>query len=452
MTLLDHPVLRKLADATRGTPFEGDLYLVGGAVRDDRLGLPPKNDFDLVTRGNAPQLAQLLFERGVSTIPPVTYERFGTAMVRVERTSVELITARRESYDESSRKPHVKPATYLEDAQRRDVTVNTLMLGLHDGELRDPLGCGLADLEERRLRTPLDPEVTFRDDPLRMLRVVRFRWKLDFEPAPGLWDAIRDQRHRLAIVSRERIRDELVKMLQHPSGPDALEDLRQVGLLEQFAPEFLPMVGCTQGHFHHLDVWNHTLLVMRNAGPDDLTLTLAALLHDVGKPETRMIDERGNIRFFGHESVGAKMANDLLRNLKFPQREIDEVTRLVKNHMRLGSSPTFSAPAARRLLRDMGPDVDRLLALVEADASALAPGVRKLDLAPIRARLAAVRVATPREKLESPLTGEEIMRLRGLPPGPEVGRLKEALLELVLEGELEPGNIPAAREALAKIP
>jgi len=297
--------LAPIREATRGTPYEGDLFLVGGAVRDALLGLPPKADYDLVTRGSAPELARFLWSQGVSSIAPVTYERFGTAMVRVDDVDIELVTARRESYDAESRKPTVEPASYEEDALRRDFTVNTLMQGLHDGELRDPLGSGLDDLRSGTLRTPLDPVATFRDDPLRMLRAVRFRWKLHFMPAPGLYEAIRQERERLRIVSMERIRDEIVKMLRASTGPEALRDLLDLGLIETIAPELLPMVGAPGGGSHHLDVWEHSLLVIRNVGTDDLNLTLAALLHDVGKPETVSIDEQGRHRFFAHESVGA---------------------------------------------------------------------------------------------------------------------------------------------------
>jgi poly(A) polymerase len=440
-----HPALQEIAAATRGTPFEGDLWQVGGAVRDELLGAGAQDDFDLVTTGDAAALARLLFERGVSTIPPVTYERFGTAMVRVREAQIELVAARRESYDDDSRKPHVEPATLEEDARRRDFTVNTLMRNLHTDELWDPLGQGLSDLRARTLRTPLGPAETFRDDPLRMLRAVRFRWKLGFDPAPGLYEAVRDERERLRIVSMERIRDEVLKMLRHPSAPDALKDLMDLGLIEIFASELLPMVGCEQGSYHHLDVWDHSRLVVRNAGHEDLILTLAALLHDVGKPSTRFIDENGNTRFFGHEGVGAEMTQTLLRRLKLPQRDVDAVARLVKAHMRLGSTTYFTKAAARRLLRDLDEDVDRLLALVEADASALRPGVRALDLAPIRARIAEVRRETPPETLHSPLSGSEIIEILGLEPGPAVGRVKSLLTERVLEGQLPPGDKEAAK-------
>lgn len=445
-----HPALLAIREATLATPFEGDLWLVGGAVRDELLGIRTGTDFDMVTRGSAPELARRLYDLGVSSIPPVTYERFGTAMVHVEGINVELVTARRESYDEGSRKPNVEPATYYEDALRRDFTVNTLMRSLHTGELRDILGKGLDDLEARILRTPRDPIQTFVDDPLRMLRAVRFRWKLGFTPAAGLYESIVDSRHRLGIVSFERIRDEFVKMLGHPSAPDALQDLMQLGLFEIFAPEFLPMVDCEQGKYHHLDVWDHTMLVLRNAGCEDLTLSLGALLHDVGKPPTRTVDEERNTRFFSHEVVGAQMSRHILRRLKFAERDIDRVAQLVKNHMRLGSSPTFSPAAARRVLRDLGDQTERLLDLVEADTSALRPGVRVMELRTIRERLATVQMATPRETLQSPLSGREIMELTGVPAGPEVGRIKAYLTEQVLEGSLAPNDKESAKRMIVE--
>lgn len=435
-----HPTLETIRKATEGTPFEGDLFLVGGAVRDELLGLPQGSDFDLVTRGSSGGLACLLFERGVSTIQPVVYERFGTAMVQVEGIQVEIVTARKESYDPESRKPEVQAATYEEDGSRRDFTLNALMKSLHSGELRDPTGMGVQDLESRTLRTPLDPVATFTDDPLRMLRAVRFARRFGFTPAPGMFDAIRSTRDRLQIVSMERVRDELVKILQRPGAELAFADLMELGLLEIFAPEFLPMVGCEQGKFHFLDVWDHTLLVLKNIGVGDPLLGMAALLHDVGKPETRFVDANGETRFFGHEAVGESIARRMLNRLKFSGQEIATITLLVKNHMRLGSSPEFTKPAARRVLRDLGENVDRLLDLVEADANSLRPGVRVADLGPIRQRLQEVQVETPVAKLTSPLAGNEIMDLMGLDAGPEIGKIKHRLTELVLEGVLAPDD------------
>jgi poly(A) polymerase len=408
------------------------------------LGKPEPNDLDIVTERDAVALAKFLFEKQTSTIAPVLYPRFGTAMVRVHSSAIELITARRESYTDDSRKPRVQPATLKEDALRRDFTVNTLLQNIHTGELRDPLGVGLEDLKAKVLRTPVDAAAIFFDDPLRMLRTVRFRWQLGFEPLPGLYDAARQEAHRLGIISAERIRDEWTKMLLNPHRDRAMQDLMDLRLLHEFAPEFERMVGVDQGSFHHLDVWEHSLLVLKNSPPGDLTLALAALLHDVGKPPTRFIDEEGDTRFFGHEGVGADMARKMLQRLKFANEQIDAVVLLVKNHMRLGSAPIFTPAAARRLLRDMDGQVERLLELVEADVASLRPGVRALDLHPIRERLASVTVATPRSTLESPLSGQEIMDLTGLPPGPEIGRIKNLLVERVIEGELQPGDKEAA--------
>ncbi len=446
-----HPGLAKIAAATQDTAFENQLWLVGGAVRDELLGLPLKNDFDLVTTEGAPKLAQLLFDKGVTKSPPVVYTRFGTAMLHVEEVNVELITARKESYESESRKPDVEPATLEEDAERRDFTVNTLLLNLHTNELRDPLGMALDDLKSKVLRTPLDPVATFHDDPLRMLRAVRFRWQLGFEPAPGLYEAVTKTKGRLKIISAERIRDEFVKMLALETAADALKDLMNLGLFEVFAPELAAMADVEQGKYHHLDVWNHTRLVVQNAGPGDLILTLAALLHDVGKPPTRMVDEKGNTRFFGHESVGAEMTREFMRRLKFSEKDVETVSRLVKNHMRLGSAPVFTPTAARRLIRDMDDDLERLLKLVEADASALKAGVRVFDLKAIRAQIEQVGTLTPRQTLESPLTGEEIMEIVGSPPGPEIGRLKHLLTEKVLDGELAPGDREEASRIIKAI-
>ena len=440
-----HPALEAIKITTAGTVFENDLFLVGGAVRDQELGLEVGNDFDLVTRQSAIELASLLFAKGLSSHAPVTYPRFGTAMLNIKGAAIELVTARKESYESNSRKPTVTPASYLEDAQRRDFTINTLMRGLHDDQLRDPLGAGLRDLKGKILRTPVDPAATFSDDPLRMLRAIRFSAKLGFQYAPGLVKGIKTTKDRLRVISKERIRYEFLKMLVLPAATRCLKELLEFKLLAIFAPEFLPMVGCEQGRFHHLDVWDHTLLAIENLqDKTDLPLVLAALFHDIGKPPTRKVDKNMQTRFFGHEVVGASIARKVLTRLKLPTRDIDPVVILVRNHMRLGTAHQFSAAAARRLIRDLGEEVERLLWLVEADAASLRPGVRALDLAPIRKRIQDVQAVSPRSELESPLTGSEIMTLFAVPAGPEVGRLKNILVEAVLDGTITVGDKEAA--------
>lgn len=441
---MTHAFLARIAQAVRGSAWEGRVYQVGGSVRDELLGRGEVQDLDLMVEQGATELARLLHRRGLAASPPELFPRFGTAMIRIDGHRIEIATARRESYEASSRKPEVEPASLLEDALRRDFTVNALMRDIASGELLDLTGQGLEDLRACVLRTPLDPVTTFRDDPLRMLRAVRFRRQLRFRFAPGLREAIESTAPRLAILSAERIRDELEKMLGLERGHRAIADLQRLGLLRQFWPEFEELVGCEQGSFHHLDVWGHTLEVLKHADPRDLALRLGALFHDVGKSRTKMLDEKGAIRFFGHERVGAAMSRDMLLRLRFPRRLAEEVARLVRHHMRFMGIGQFTPAAARRLLRDVGDSAPRLLDLVEADSKGLKTGVARLDVDAIRARLAEVSVATPRSTLESPLTGEEIMGALHLEPSAEVGRLKEALREAVVEGHIEPNDKPGA--------
>lgn len=439
--------LDAIRDAIRGTPYQGRVFLVGGAVRDWLLAKREPKDLDLVTELDSGLLAQALFDKGIADFRPVTYPRFGTAMIQVGGQPVELITARKESYREDSRKPSTEPATLEEDAQRRDFTVNALLLDLESGQVRDPLGSGLADLASKVLRTPLDPAVTFAEDPLRMLRAIRFRWQLGFAPAAGLFEAIRATRDRLTIISFERIRDELTRMLLLPDADRCMADLATVGLMEYIAPEFLAMVGVTQGDYHHLDVWNHTLLAVRSA-PPILETRLAALLHDIGKPMTRTVEEGDRIRFFGHEGVGANMARTILERWRLPGSTIERVARLVAGHMRLCSGQALSGSAARRLIRDFPDDWRMLLDLMEADAAAMRADVPRLDFDGLRAQLGLTELATPAAMLQSPLSGEQIMERLGLEPGPRVGEAKKHLTELVISGDLAPDDAEGAFEAL----
>ena len=461
MTL--HPALQRLADFTANTEFAKALWLVGGAVRDALLNpenpIPPA-DYDLVIgRHGAPPDPELTAEHFVETIrpllegEPVVYPRFGTARVQIDGVGIEVVAARRESYRGDSRKPNVVPATLVDDALRRDFTVNAILYGIHGQGLFDPLG-GRLDLEARLLRTPLEPAATFAEDPLRMLRAVRFVHQLGFSPVVGLYASIRAERARLAIVAIERLQAEFERMLLLPGADRALADLMTLGIFERLAPELTELVGVEQGRYHHLDVWEHSLLVVRNlrrtgTASDDRVLVLAALLHDVGKPATRCKDGNGDTRFFGHETVGADIAEAILARLRYANDIVDRVVRLVRGHMRLGSSPTFTDAAGRRLLRDFGQDLELLLRLVEADAAALKPGLKTIDIARIRAKLEAVAARTPPERLTSPLSGEAIMALLGVESGPLVGKVKRWLQEEVLEGRLEPGDTERA-EALVR--
>ncbi len=434
--------------ATQGGKFAGRVFLVGGCVRDELLGLPEPDDVDLVVLDSAIELAEELERQGVAQSPPVEYSQFGVAQVQIEGHKVELVTARKDSYRGDSRKPTVEPATLEEDAHRRDFTVNALLRSVETEEIVDPTGKGLEDLKNRVLRTPLDPKTTFHEDPLRMLRAVRFRWRLGFEYAPDLASAIRECAPRLNIISVERIQDEWSKMLLHPTASEAMQDLFDLGLLAQFTPELVEMKGVEQGQYHHLDVWDHTLLVMRNAGVSDLNLSLAAIFHDVGKPPTRQVID-GQTRFFGHEGVSAEITRRVLNRLRFSGERIDEVVLLVKNHMRIMAADRLSDTAIRRLMRDLGAHLSKLLALVEADAGALRPGVKTLDLAPLKARIEQMQLSVPVAKMKSPLNGKELMALTGVTSGPKIGALKQFLLDEVMEGRLDPDDLVTAR-ALAQ--
>ena len=406
-------------------------WIVGGYVRDRLLGRP-HFDLDLVVEdGDALELAAR-FAGLAGAPPPVTFERYGTAQVTLPGRLVEFVTARAESYAPDSRKPDVRPATLEEDLHRRDFTVNTLLMDL-DGEIHDPLG-GRIDLEARVLRTPADPDRTFTDDPLRMLRGIRFATELGFVLAPNLIPTMRGLRARLAppVISVERIADELRRMLASERPKLAIELLDEAGLLEVILPEIAACKGVAQSGYHTHDVFGHTLLTVARTAPD-LLLRVAALFHDSGKPQTA----KGDGTFLGHEEVGAEIARAALERLRFAQREIDVVTRLIRLHLRpVYYSPEWSDGAVRRLARDAGPELDRLMALARADIGASAyPDPEKLD--ELQSRLDSVRAETP-SRLEPTITGEEIMRVRRIAPGPEVGRLKQKLEELVIDGEIPP--------------
>ena len=406
-------------------------WIVGGYVRDKLLGRAHPNPDIVVEGGDALALARKFAELAGAP-PPVVFERFGTAQVTLPGRLVEFVTARAESYAPDSRKPEVRRATLEEDLRRRDFTVNTLLMDL-GGKVHDPLG-GRADLEARMLRTPADPMQTFADDPLRMLRAIRFAAELDFTLAPDLLPAMRRLEGRLAppVISVERIADELRKMLGSERPKLALELLDEAELLTVILPEIAATKGVAQSGYHTHDVFGHTLLTVA-ATPPDLLLRAAALFHDVGKPATAM----GDGTFLGHEEVGAQIARGALERLRFAQKEIDVVVGLVRLHLR----PVFyrsewTDGAVRRLMRDAGALLVRLMLLAKADIAASAyPEPQKLD--ELQARLEAVRSERP-SRLAPLVSGEDIMRLRGLEPGPEVGRIKQRLEELVIDGEIPP--------------
>lgn len=425
--------LLKQAAAEQGVK----AWVVGGYVRDKLLGRPHPNPDVVVERGDALSLAAH-FARLSGAPPPLTFERYGTAQVTLPGHLVEFVGARAESYTSSSRKPDVRPATLDEDLRRRDFTINTLLMDL-DGNVEDRLG-GRADLEARILRTPADPRHTFDDDPLRMLRAVRFASELGFELAPDLLPAMRDMSGRLAppVVSIERAADELRRMLTSERPALALELLDRGGLLEVILPEVAACKGVAQGGYHTHDVFGHTLLTVQGTAAD-LPLRLAALFHDVGKPSTATPDGA----FTGHEELGSTMARVALERLRFSQREVEVVAELVRLHLRpVYYRSEWSDGAVRRLARDAGAQLPRLMALARADVAASAyPEPQKLD--ELQTRIDGVLAEQP-SRLIPLVLGEDVMRIRGIGPGPDVGRIKRRLEELVIDGEIAPTREAAA--------
>ena len=454
--------LSRLREATRRTPYENKLYLVGGLLRDRALGLPIANDLDLVLEGDALPLARFLYERGLSRHFPVEYPRFGTAMIHVTDgehpdapgSAVELVSARAENYHADSRKPDVRQGTLHEDVYRRDFTINTLLQNLHTGEMLDLTGRALADLQAGILRTPLEPRVTFFDDPLRMLRAIRFAARFEFEIEAETWRAICEEAERLRPpqIAHERIREEFVKIAKLPGRKfrRGMELLLASNLLEKFLAPMLPMIGCGQGTWHVYDVWTHTLVALEHL-PDtaSLELRLGLLWHDTGKPATRTEDAQG-IHFYGHPRVGADITRQMLHHLKFPNEEVRDIATLVDKHMRLGDyRPDWTDGAVRRLIRECGPYLDDLFTLTLCDRAAAAiPPDAAADLEQLRARIAALNALSNVAKIDSPLDGNDIMQTLKVEPGGHLREAKEYLTNEVIDGRLAEGDKDAAREAL----
>ena len=423
--------------------------IVGGYVRDLLLGREAGTDVDVVLEGCSAEAAgEWLRQRWDLRAKVVPFERFGTAQIAFPlagsgRFTVEFVRARAEAYSPETRKPRVREGTLEEDAQRRDFTVNTLMLDSR-GTLLDPTGRGLADLTEGVLRTPLEPGETFSEDPLRMLRAARFVAQLQFRLGPEVEEAMTAMAPRLGIVSRERIRDELVKLLMAPKPSTGLRLLQRTGLLHQFAPELAAMAGVEQGGYHLGDVFEHTCLAL-DASPARKVVRLAVLFHDIGKPPTAALGP-GGPTFHGHPQEGAELAAAVMQRLRFSGVEIEAVRKLVLLHMRpIQYRPEWADSAVRRLWHAAGDSLPQLLALARADTEGSSfPGLDQLT--ELERRLAEVAAAHP-EGLRAPLGGDQLKRAFGLAAGPWVGRAQRSLLEAVMEGELERTEGPDLEQA-----
>jgi poly(A) polymerase len=419
----------------RFTAAGHQLYLVGGVVRDLVLGrLAPDADFDFATDATPAQTTKVL--RGWADRVFLLGVRFGTVGARKGDRICEITTFRQEVYAAEHRKPAVTFAKDLEtDLSRRDFTINAMAVRLPDRAFVDPFG-GVRHLAQKVLDTPLEPEVAFGDDPLRMLRAARFVAQLEVAPAPRVVAAMERMRERLSIVSAERIRDELDKLLATPAPSRGFDLAVQTGLADHFLPE-LPSLSLEQDPVHrHKDVLRHTYAVVENCDRTDPTLRLAALLHDIGKPQTRQITPEG-VQFHHHEVVGARMAEARLRELRYPRSVIDDVVKLIEMHLRFhGYGEGWTDAAVRRYVRDAGPLLDRLNQLTRADVTTGNRFKAKQFQAlqdDLEERIARLAEEENLEALRPPLDGTQVMARLGVGPGPVIGEALAFLMELRLE-------------------
>lgn len=440
-------VLERLSAVFRAAGKQ--LYLVGGCVRDELLGRP-LTDLDLTTDALPAETRALLEEAGASAIYGVG-EKFGTVGARFDGLDVEITTFRSEWYEPGSRKPAVEFGSSLEaDLARRDFTINAMARDLATGAVIDPFG-GRDDLRRRLVRAVGVPEERFAEDPLRLLRAVRFATQLGFTIEPRTAQAIAAQADALATVSRERIAEEFQRILTSPRPSRGVRLLCQLGLMRHIVPELLDLQKTrADSRYRHKDVFEHTMQVLDKPFlPPERPIRWAALLHDIAKPRTMSV-ENGEVRFHGHEVVGEKMARAILGRLRLDRDTIERVARLVLMHQRINSyEGDWTDGAVRRFMREAGDALDDLFLLSLADVTSQRP--HKVQAAErrvreLQARCAELRAREDIARLRSPLDGHELMAMFGRPPGPWIKPIKEYLLGLVLDGELAQDDKERAAE------
>lgn len=441
---LDHKIFKLISEIV--TEQQLHCYVIGGYVRDFLLRRPSK-DIDIVVVGSGIQLAKSLAEHTGNRCAVTVFRNFGTAMLRYNDLEIEFVGARKESYNHDSRKPVVENGTLEDDLNRRDFTINALAVSLnreHYGKLIDPFQ-GLSDLKRKIIRTPLDPDITYSDDPLRMMRAIRFATQLDFSIEKSSLHAIMKNRQRIGIISKERITDELNKIIASPRPSAGFIYLEKTGLLPLVLPELSNLKGIDiKDNLGHKDNFWHTLKVLDNISgrSDNIWLRWAAILHDIAKPVTKKYVEGHGWTFHSHEYVGSKMVSEIFRRMHLPLgKSMRYVQKLVRLHLRPIAlvEEEVTDSAVRRLLFEAGDDVDDLMMLCEADITSKNDKKVKRYLTNfrnVRQKLKEIEEKDAIRNFQPPVNGETVMETFNLKPCREVGIIKNAIKEAILEGTI----------------